>query len=168
MRSWFDVLFRSGNWVREDRYQLLEETPVFRDLSPSDYRQIAELLHETRYSAGERIFTEGDPSSALYLVKEGTVTIFREGPDEQREIQTFSEGGFFGELALCKDHRRTASAEAGEECVLLGMFRQELVEFMRREADSGVRVLLNLVEMLSDRLLEAHEEIESLKAELEV
>lgn len=162
-----DYFIRSAGWIEDDLYELLETSPFFEGLSPSDYRQLAELFHESKYSPGERIFSQGDPSSALYFVGEGSVELFRQvGDDRTIDLGTIETGDFFGELALCEGHDRSASARAVEQTTLKGLFRQELREFIWRRQDAGIKILFNLVSVVGNRLYETNDRVESLRTEL--
>lgn len=163
-----DWFFRTGSWVEEETFQLLKNTPIFEDLRASDYRKLAEILHESHYQEGERIFTEGDPSSAIYLVRKGCIRLFREDTSgNQVELQRVEAGDFFGELALCEGIERSSSAEAGKKTVLMGIFRQELEEFIAKEPESGLALYHNIVQVLGNRLYTANDRLESMTTELE-
>lgn len=163
-----DWFFRTGSWVEEETFQLLQNTPIFKDLHSTDYRKLADLLHESRYSEGERIFTEGDPSSAIYLIRDGSVTLFREDPSGNRvELGVVEDGDFFGELALCEGIERSSSAEARTELTLMGIFRQELEEYIRKEPGSGIKIYQNIVQVLGERLYNANDRLESMSSEIE-
>lgn len=163
-----DWFFRTGSWVEEETFQLLKNTPIFKDLHSTDYRKLAELLHESRYQEGERIFSEGDPSSAIYILREGSVRLFREDASGNRvNLQTIEQGDFFGELALCEGVERSTSAEARTGLVLMGIFRQELEEFIAKEPESGLAIYRNIVQVLGTRLYQANDRLESMTTELE-
>ncbi len=153
---WYRLTDTTPTAVRDD-VRFLEESSVFSGLPAYHYEPLLELFHENRYRSGERIFTEGDPSSALYLIKQGEVEIFQNrsgGPDEV--LKTIVEGETFGELALCLESRRTASAQATTETFLLSIFRQELQEFALREPRCGVQILRNLLSVVGERLVETN------------
>lgn len=159
--SWFP--WRNDS-TEEELIELLRETPIFSGLSYSDYRKIKELCHESSYNPGERIFSAGDPSSALYIIDTGSVQLFKEiSDDESVDITKVEEGDFFGELALSEGHNRTASAKAAEPAVLLGIFRQELQEFIRRDSGAGIQILMNIIEVMGNHVNFSNEKIESLQ-----
>ena len=56
------------------------------------------------------IFQEGDPGDGLYVILEGSVQISAiVGQSERRVLTQFGPGDFFGEVALMKGTRRTAT-----------------------------------------------------------
>ena len=48
---------------------------LFRGISEPDSRKISSLCSERRFPQGATLFSEGDPSDALYILKEGLVEI---------------------------------------------------------------------------------------------
>jgi CRP-like cAMP-binding protein len=165
VREWFSW---ADGTEDEELIELLRNTPVFADLSDSDYRKIKELCHQSTYNPGERIFSEGDPSSALYLVQEGGVQLFTEMSEGKTvELTLVGQGDFFGELALCEGHNRTASAKANESSVLIGIFRQELRDFIHRDPEAGNRILMNIIEVMGNHVIRSNEKIESHRKTIE-
>ena len=72
-----------------------------------------------RIAKGELLFSEGDNSRAMYLVKNGMIRIFKKKGTAQIEIDTIHTGQVVGELAFLDGNTRSASAEAMVDCELL-------------------------------------------------
>jgi len=60
-----------------DLARVLQQTPIFRDLTLRDLDEIVPHLHERRYDAGQAVLVEGDPAEALYVVAEGALKSHR-------------------------------------------------------------------------------------------
>jgi CRP-like cAMP-binding protein len=67
------------------------------------------------YSAGETIFSVGDPGDVMFAIKSGTVDIFF----DEALLETVKEGGIFGEMALVDRSVRSANAIAKTDCELV-------------------------------------------------
>ena len=67
------------------------------------------------YSAGEKIFSVGDPGDVMYAIKSGAVDIFF----NEELLETVGEGGIFGEMALVDKNVRSANAIARTACELV-------------------------------------------------
>jgi CRP-like cAMP-binding protein len=66
------------------------------------------------FSAGQVIFSEGDPGDVMYGVAAGEVDILVQG----NLVETASPGTIFGEMALVDDSPRSATAVAKSDCSL--------------------------------------------------
>ncbi|CAA7615468.1 cAMP-binding protein [Candidatus Terasakiella magnetica] len=94
------------------------------------------------FTAGEVIFSEGEPGTTAYVVESGRVVVFKTVKGKRVDIGVVEQGGIFGEMALIDDHPRMASAMAETEsaCVVIG--KERLFEQMEK-APKGVRVIVN-------------------------
>ena len=72
-----------------------------------------------RYGGNERIFTEGDLATNMYIVQSGKIRMFRIMDDEKRILGTMEKGDFFGEMSILEGLPRTFSAEALEDVELI-------------------------------------------------
>jgi len=91
-----------------DRMRFLRSVPLFAALTGEDLRAVAEIVQPLDVSAGEKIFSEGDPGENLFLVLEGEVAIESSG----REVALLQEKDVLGELAVLDKEPRSADAVA--------------------------------------------------------
>src|SRR6267378_3046154 len=54
---------------------LIRKHPFLKDLSPHQYRLLADSAMRTQFRAGEEIFQQGDPANRFYLIQHGKVAI---------------------------------------------------------------------------------------------
>ena len=85
---------------------LLERAPLFADLSPEEQALLAERLHLLHFAGGDVVFSEDDPSSALYLIRRGGVRLTI-GP---MALATLGAGAVFGESDVFVGRRRSTNA----------------------------------------------------------
>ena len=86
-----------------DAARKVQAVPLFRD-------------EKRRLKKGELIFSEGDNSRSMYLIKSGMVRIFKKKTNSFIEIDTIRSGQILGELAFLDGNPRSASAEALTDC----------------------------------------------------
>jgi CRP-like cAMP-binding protein len=107
-----------------DPVAIVAESALFRGLPREELEALAPDIRSRTYSKGSYVFHEGDPGTALYVVRSGQVKICRVGPGGEEAIYAvLMPGDSFGEIALLSDEAvRTADAQAMEltECVTLG------------------------------------------------
>lgn len=103
-----------------------------------------------------RIFHEGDPGDACYIVREGSCRVTREHPDGRAiTLATLGPGAIFGELAMLDGERRSASVEATENTELVALPASDMRKLIRGHPDMAEK----LVVALTRRLREANERI---------
>jgi len=104
----------------------LQKVDIFAKIGTEQLAYLAAIAREVDVSKGDKIYTEGDPSDALYLVLEGAVRLQR----EKREIAATSAGEAFGTWALFDEDPRVVTAVASEDTRLLRIDRDEFVELL--------------------------------------
>lgn len=114
---------------------------------PDMLAKIEEMLPNAtsvRYDAGKSIMREGERGVNMYIVTSGSVAIaIRDNP-----VETISQGGCFGEMALVDQSPRTASATAATDCTLLAINRNTLIAVVREQPAFGVALLRAVAERL--------------------
>ena len=95
----------------EEKAVLIQATELFSPLSLSQVLPIAERSTEQFFPQGNVILKEDEQGSALHIVTEGVVRIFK-GTVSLGEAR---RGELFGELALIGEGTRTASAMAATD-----------------------------------------------------
>ena len=112
-----------------------------------------------RFPCGERIFSEGDIGTTMFVVQSGEVRLFRERDGADKTLATMEKGDFFGEMSVLEGLPRTNSAEAGEDCELIEINSMTFDRMIRGNIEIAVRMLRKL----SIRLREADRSIEKLQ-----
>jgi len=85
-------------------------------------------MTERSYKAGEQFFIDGDRGAEAYLIKSGSVCLYKNKDGQEIEIATISKGNVFGEMAIISDMNRMASARAIEDTVVSALHRNKLQE----------------------------------------
>jgi CRP-like cAMP-binding protein len=129
--------------------ELLARVPLFVGLPDQHLADLGACLRSRQYRPGERVFMQGDPGAALYIVASGQVKLAVSSA-EGREmiIDLFGPADFFGELSLLDGEPRSADAWAMEPSVLLLLERDAFRGFMRERP----AVMEHLLMVLSKRL----------------
>jgi CRP/FNR family cyclic AMP-dependent transcriptional regulator len=64
-----------GKRTVESLESLIRKHPFFNDLSPHQYRLLADSAMRTHFHPGEVIFRQGDPANRFYLIQHGQVSV---------------------------------------------------------------------------------------------
>lgn len=114
-----------------------------------------------RYGAGERIFTEGDLGTTMYIVQSGKIRVFRVVEGAKRIHGMMEKGDFFGEMSILEGLPRTISAEALEDSELIEINSMTFDKMIKGNIEIAIRMLRKL----SIRLRDAERRIEGLQAD---
>ena len=145
---------------RSETEIILENIYLFKNLTRRERKYVEQLAHLRRYAPQEKIFSQGDPGSGMYIIIQGTIGIFQEiAGQEPNLLGKLTKGDFFGELALLDEAPRSASAVALEKSVLLGFFRADLMKLIQTKPATGNKILLALAGVLAVRLRETDERL---------
>lgn len=97
--------------------------------------------HRKYVAAGCPIFAEGDPPTEAFLIESGQVEISTVQHGEPQVLGQLGPGELLGEMAVLDSSRRSSSARALTDCVLLPIDRDQFSERLQA-ADPVVRALL--------------------------
>lgn len=73
---------------------------------------------------GQIIYKEGQPGAMAYMIKKGSVNLFRMAENRKVILLRLAEGEIFGETGIIGRGPRTTSAEAADYCELLALTEQ--------------------------------------------
>jgi MFS family permease len=94
--------------VRDVDVALLHGIPMLRPLPEATIEQLAARLTRVQVPAGALVFEQGDEGDDFYVIERGRADVIRDG----QSISALESGAGFGEIALIRDCRRTASVRA--------------------------------------------------------
>ncbi len=166
MNPFWSNIFRSNGYKQTLAY-FLSTIPMFKELDDRELGFLENIVHVRNYEAEEIVFSEGDVGSGMYSIRSGKVQIFnRDEQGKETEQALLEVGDFFGEVALTASRPRCASARTTEPTVLVGLFRSDMLEAVRRHPVPSAKIMLGLNRVISDRLLQCSVQLEDLKQQL--
>jgi CRP-like cAMP-binding protein len=141
-----------GDHIRQHRIpkqqiDLLKAVPLFSGCSQGELRTIAQLGTPVSVEKGKVLITKGAIGQEFFLVLSGLASC-RLG---KRQVDQFTTGGYFGELALLHGGIRTADVVAETAMELLALDRREFQAMLMTTPHIGIKML----DRLADRLGEA-------------
>jgi CRP-like cAMP-binding protein len=91
-------------------FEFLKTNKLFARLTEGELDLFLPYLHLRQYKQSEVIFFRNDPAQALYLVKEGKISIEIDIADKFEPLSQVGKGGSFGNSALLRYTKRTYNA----------------------------------------------------------
>lgn len=126
-------------------WRMVASVPFFAFLDALKISEIADLLELKRVPADFLIINEGDPADAIYFISVGQVKVeLSSGPIR------LGAGDFFGEIALLKECKRTASVRSISPCELMVLSVHDFQALLRANPETNA----SLNEVMESRLEE--------------
>jgi voltage-gated potassium channel len=114
---------------------MVARVPLFSGLSAIEIADIMELLRAEQIEAGEVVVRRGEPAHSMYFIAAGEVEIALD-----HERIRLGAGHFFGEIAVLRRARRSATVTALNRTSLLVLDAHDLHALMARQPRIAERI----------------------------
>jgi voltage-gated potassium channel len=122
---------------------MIAKVPLFAELEAGDIADIMRLLRAQTVEPGAVIARRGDPAHSMYFIAAGDIQIAL-----KNRVMTLGAGHFFGEVAVLRRARRSATVTALTRANLLVLDAHDLHALMEREP----RVAAHMRKIVKQRL----------------
>jgi len=116
-------------------WSMVARVPLFAGLDASQIADILPLLRAQTVDSGDVIVRRGDPAHSMYFIAAGEVAI-----DIGSKQVRLAVGHFFGEVAVLRRARRSATVTAATRTSLLVLDAKDLRALMQREPRIADRI----------------------------
>lgn len=132
-----------------DWVSFLQSTPLFSGLADSTVRSVTQDCRTINIAKGDYLFFEGDDALSAYVVVRGWIVILLTSSDgRELVLSEMRPGDLFGENAIITGARRSATAVARENTVLLELSGRRFVQAV----DGDPRLARCLLETAAERI----------------
>jgi cAMP-dependent protein kinase regulator len=101
-------------------------SPLFSSLTHEEREEVMKRFHPRKVPGETLLFKGGDPSTSLYMVRNGGVEIFTQNRQGRKVMLAVLESGnIFGEIGLLFDRPRMANAKTTRPTKLLEITRED-------------------------------------------
>jgi CRP-like cAMP-binding protein len=111
----------------------LTAIPLFSGLAPEEARRLAAFATETSVSEGQILMKEGDFSTELIAIEEGTADVIKDGT----RIASLGAGDLIGEMGLLSREQRSADVVATSPMMVIRLTHWEV---RRMSADTIAKI----------------------------
>ena len=140
----------------------LRQVSIFNTLSAGEATEISPYFLSGKYGKKEAIFSEGDPSEWLYIVKKGKVKITKISHDGKEIIlEIIPPNDFFGGIAVLRGFPYPANAVAMEDTEVVKISRRNLMSVI----DRFPNLMYCMATNIGDRIKGSHETLKSIALE---
>jgi CRP/FNR family transcriptional regulator, cyclic AMP receptor protein len=142
-----------------DRVSVLKQFEILKSLSESALRDLAESCSWQSAPSGKLIVLAKEPTTEVYFVAAGKVSIRLYSAMEGRQVlfTVLGPHEMFGEMAAIDGSPRSATVEAEEDCVLAILTQEQFKRLVANHPAFALAVMRQLtaqVRRLSDRVYE--------------
>ncbi|HIJ37696.1 MAG TPA: cyclic nucleotide-binding domain-containing protein [Rhodospirillaceae bacterium] len=114
-------------------WRMVARVPFFIGLDAEQIADITNLLRFYAVPPGDAVIRAGEVGDRMYFIVSGLLAADYGGS----EPALLSDGDFFGEIALLRDSRRTATVTARSRCQLLILDAKDLRHFLEGSPQIG-------------------------------
>ena len=143
LRNVLDIMQRNktlkaqldANYRRRALEDHLRSVPMFATLTPEFIDTLRDRVELVRYNKGDVIVRQGDIADAFYLVRIGFVKVTEAHPDGDLVLAYLGRGGYFGEMGLLGEGRRTATCTALDHVEVVRIHADDFHRMMQQFPD---------------------------------
>ena len=145
--------------------KVVQKIPIFKGLDQDEIVAILKICTSVPIAEGQTIYVKGEQSDDMLILLKGELTVIGDSGEKLAVIQS---GGSVGEMGLFTGRTRSARITSYEDSVGIVIKKTDLLEVLRRHTPMYMKLLRNLVTLLSNRLVETGALVESLKGATDV
>lgn len=148
--------------MAEDKCLMLKDNyAFFKYLNKEETAVVTEYLQCQTISAGEVLWSEGEPSDLAAFVVEGRIEIKKqtEFPNKNVIVGLYGQGAVVGEPSLFRDSPRSETAAAVQDTSLLVLTRDQFDRLIEQHPYHGAKLLKGMTLALSTRLQKSFERL---------
>jgi CRP/FNR family transcriptional regulator, cyclic AMP receptor protein len=116
----------------------LTAIPIFSHLSDEEAKRLAAFATETSVAEGQILMKQGDYSTELIAIEEGTADVLRDG----KRIASLKEGALIGEMGLFERRLRNADVIATSPMRVIKLTHWEI----RRMSEDTIDRIKQIIE----------------------
>lgn len=147
-----EPLGRANDFI-DQIHRLMARTPLFSELDGNETRKLGEFMYVYESPPGVTIINEGEPGDFMVLLMQGMVDVLRRNRyNYPSRIAVAHAGHALGEMSMFDGEPRFASCVTLENCRIAVLTRDALMLVLTNQPALGNKILLKLVQLLSDRL----------------
>jgi len=139
-------------------YEMIKDMPMFKSFSSAEIQQFAEMDHSIiTYQQGDVLTKEGESSTALYLIINGSVLVTKTRDNAKIRIAKLGPGEIFGEMSFFSRKARNSDVTASENVIVIRMdddFFQKINPVLKDKTKNYfIELLINRLDTMNDSIM---------------
>ena len=137
--------------------KVVQKIDIFTGLTHREALTLLRVSHYKTFQAGETIYAAGSASDEMLILLAGRLKVTSYSGDELAQIPP---GGCTGEMGMFTGYPRSANIVAAARSAGFIIPKAELIRALNTNKDMLIKLLQNLVSLLSERLTTANLRLE--------
>lgn len=138
----------------------LADHKTFASFEETELNALSAECTEAGFKKDEVIFPEESPGDKMYILRQGSVKVYKKIKNNETTLAIVNAGEFFGEMALLDGGARSAAAKAIEDVKALVISTENFNNLREKQPQVALRIMDVLVRTLSTRLRQANKNLE--------
>ncbi|NWH06561.1 patatin-like phospholipase family protein [Desulfobacter latus] len=122
----------------QDLHDFLSRVPLFSSVPADQIREIAGLFTTKFYYKGDVICRQGEPGDAMYVIRSGMVSVFKQADGKRVFVSDLKRGNFFGEMSLLSGAHRNSTVEASLDVTVFCLTRENFEVLIKTNKSIGL------------------------------
>lgn len=125
-RETFNNIVKEASVKKREKYvSFLSNVEILKTLNDYEINLIADAIREEKVAKDELVIKQGESGDKFYILESGNAVAIKTFVEDNitEEVYNYTEGSYFGELALIKDEPRAASVKTISDCKFLSLDR---------------------------------------------
>ncbi len=131
---------------------LFDNVYLFQNMTTGQKELLAKQCNIKTFEPGDIVFNEADPAEALFVIKFGSVKIFKSNEEGRTDITTMGAGSHFGEMSFIDNEPRSASADVNEQTDIAILDYSVLRENLESYPDMALTFYRSMAHFMCGRL----------------
>jgi CRP-like cAMP-binding protein len=125
--------------------QLMRKLALFQEARDSDLDALASLARTVSVARKTVLFKRGDPCDGFYVVAYGRIKLSLVSPHGvEKPLQVVEAGDSIGDITMFLERPYYLTAETLEECLLVYVSREAIIQLIERDSRFAMRMLASL------------------------
>lgn len=128
--------------MKPEHILLARQSLLLSSAPDSVLRAVLDSARVRSFSRGETIFLQGERASAIYIVADGWVKLYRIAPSgTEAVVGVFTKGASFGEAVAFRHDTYPVAAEAVTDCALIRIEADVFLRQIRENPEVAISIL---------------------------
>lgn len=132
----------------ESEVQSLRQVPMFRDIDPARLKLLAFTSERVQFAEGQRVFSQGDPSDAAYVILDGSAHVLLNTPGGEIKVAELGQNALVGEMGILAENPRSATIMAAQTTTALRIDKRVFLELLAQFPQMSLAVMRELANRL--------------------